>query len=372
MSLLVEKQSFTLPSFTTLGGRTLREVKAGFECFGRLNEAGDNAVLVPHHFSGTSHIAGKYSEQDAEPGYWDAIIGPGKAIDTDRYFVIGVDCLSNLNAHDPRMLSTGPASLDPDTGKPYGLNFPVVTIRDFVEVQHALLTSLGVSRLQAVAGVSMGSMQAMEWSVAYPQMVQRVVAVTPHGTAASAYLNAMINTWMSFIRLDPNWRGGDYYDHQPPLEGLAAAVKTVLLAARHYDWAETIFGRRWSSPEHDPLASLENGYFIETAFDQIARARAAQMDANAFLYLCRANQLYQLGHSGDPVEAIRALQAKVLVMPVASDLMLFPDYARSLAASLQAADKQVEYWELSGGNGHLDGVLAIDRLAERIQAFLER
>src|SRR3954453_658547 len=174
---LVEKEIFELPSYTTLHGATIRDVRIGWESYGALNGLRDNAVLVTHYFSGTSHAAGRYKPDDPLPGYWDAIIGPGKAIDTDKYFVLSSDTLVNMNVKDPNVVTTGPASIDPRTGKPYGMRFPIVTIRDFVNVQKALLDSLGIRRLHAVMGASMGCLQAMEWASAYPDMMQRVIAV---------------------------------------------------------------------------------------------------------------------------------------------------------------------------------------------------
>jgi protein-S-isoprenylcysteine O-methyltransferase Ste14 len=166
--LVVEKQVFEMPLFKTFGGQHIKDVKVGWEAYGTLNEDKSNVILITHYFSGSSHAAGKYNSDDAATGYWDSIIGPGKAIDTDRFYVVSVDTLANLNAYDPNVITTGPASINPDTGKPYGLDFPVVTIRDFVNVQKALLESLGISKLYAVIGPSMGSMQAIDWATAYP------------------------------------------------------------------------------------------------------------------------------------------------------------------------------------------------------------
>jgi homoserine acetyltransferase len=150
----VEKQVFTLPAYTTVGGKTLKNVRVGYETYGKLNAAGDNAIFVSHFFTGSSHAAGKYKSADAAAGYWDPIIGAGKAIDTDKYFVISADALTNLNTKDPNVTTTGPATIDPDTGKPYGMAFPIVSYRDSVRVHKALVDSLGVKKLHAVAGAS--------------------------------------------------------------------------------------------------------------------------------------------------------------------------------------------------------------------------
>ena len=154
--MIVEKKVFELPEFQTSGGALIRNLRVGWESYGKLNADRSNAILIAHYFSGTSHAAGRYTTEDVFPGYWDALIGPGKAIDTERYFVLSSDTLVNLNARDPRVVTTGPASIDPATGKPYGLSFPLVTIRDFVAVQKALVDHLGIPKLHAVMGPSMG------------------------------------------------------------------------------------------------------------------------------------------------------------------------------------------------------------------------
>src|SRR5262245_58715329 len=141
---IVEKKTFMLPSYVTAGGQTIKDVKIGWESYGSLNADKSNVILVTHYFSGTSHAAGKYKADDTAAGYWDAIIGPGKPLDTDKYFILSSDTLINLNAKDPNVITTGPASIDPVTGKHYGLSFPVVTIRDFVNVQKELVESLGI------------------------------------------------------------------------------------------------------------------------------------------------------------------------------------------------------------------------------------
>src|SRR5215470_2620646 len=185
--LLTERKVFTLPQYTTVGGKTIKNVRIGYETYGKLNAKGDNAVFVPHFFSGNSHAAGRYKADDKTAGYWDAIIGPGKAIDTDKYFVVSADTLVNLNVKSPMIGTSGPATINPDTGKPYGSSFPVVTIGDFVRVHKALLDSLGVKKLAAAAGASMGSLQAMQWAAEYPGYVERVIHVIGPGLDIHPY-----------------------------------------------------------------------------------------------------------------------------------------------------------------------------------------
>ena len=278
-----------------MGGATLRQVRVGWESYGTLNEARDNAILVTHFFSANSHAAGKYRPDDAEPGYWNAIIGPGKPLDTNRYCIISSDTLVNLNAKDPNTITTGPATIDPGTGKPYGMSFPIVTIRDFVNVQKALLDHLGIPSLQAVVGASMGALQALEWASAYPDRVQRVIAVIG-GAEENAFLIGWLQLWAAPIRLDPHWNQGDYYGRAEPTRGLIEALKLVTLQASQWPWVDRMFGRAWAEEGKDPAAALENRFAVEAWLERTAAARAAACDANHFLYLVKANQLYLTGH----------------------------------------------------------------------------
>lgn len=365
----VEKKVFTMPSYTTVGGQTIKQVRIGYETYGTLNAAKDNVILVTHFFSGNSHAAGKYKPTDAASGYWDAIIGAGKPIDTDKHFVISSDTLVNLNVKDPNTVTTGPATINPDTGKPYGMSFPIVTIRDFVDVQKALLDSLGIRKLRAVAGASMGALQAFEWAAAYPDVVERIIPVI--GAAeAPAFLIAWGNIWAAPILLDPRWNRGDYYGKDEPVEGLAQALKIVTLHARHPGWADKAFGRKWTAPDKDPAKSWEHTFAIEDTLDKVAAARARVSDANSFLYLVKANQLFVAGHKGSLEDGLRDVKAKALLIPASSDLLLFPDWSKRAMELLRTHGKSVQYFELEGDGGHLDGVLAIAKAGEVIRKFL--
>lgn len=368
--MIVQKQVFELGAYTTVGGETIPDVRVGWEAYGALNEARDNVVLITHFFSGNSHAAGKYSADDQAAGYWDAIIGPGKAIDTDRFYVISSDTLVNLNTGDPNVTTTGPASINPDTGEPYAMDFPIVTIRDFVNVQKALLENLGIDSLHAVMGASMGALQAYEWAASYPEMVERVVPVIGSGWA-DGNLIAWLNIWAAPIRLDPNWNGGDYYDGNPPNRGLAEALKIVTLHAQHWEWSNGVFGRTWSEEGADPAASFDNTFRIESVLDGAGAARASVSDANRFLYLVKANQLFYAGHGGTIAEGLLAIDAPVLMIHTDEDLVFFPEEVRDTAAMIRADGTPVDIVELQGTRGHLDGVLSISQAAPQIRAFLD-
>ncbi len=367
---LVEKKVFSMPAYSTVGGETIKNVQIGWESYGQLNEAKDNAILITHFFSGTSHAAGRYRADDARPGYWDAIIGADKPIDTDRFFVLSSDTLVNLNVHAPMVTTTGPASIDPTTGEPYGLDFPIVGIRDFVNVQKALLESLGIDRLHAVVGASMGALQAIEWGAGYPDMVDRVVAVIG-GAEADAFLIGWLNLWAAPIRLDPNWNGGDYYDGPAPTAGLTEALKLVTLQARAWPWAVDTFGRTWAVEDRNPAASFDNYYEVEAWLTAAASARAAVSDANHFLYLVKANQTFIANGGPTLADGLRGMTMPVLLLPAVGDLIFFPELATApMAEMLEAQGTAVTVADVDGPLGHLNGIAFTGAHGDLIRRFL--
>jgi homoserine O-acetyltransferase len=369
-TLLTEKKTFEIPNFTTQSGRTLKNVKVGWESYGTLNTEKSNAILIAHFFSANSHAAGKYKESDAAPGYWDSIIGAGKVIDTNRYFVMSVDSLVNLNTGDPNTITTGPASINPDSGKPYGLDFPIVTIRDFVEVQRLLADQLGIQRFQLVAGASMGALQTFEWAASYPDRVARAMPVIAFGEA-DANLIAWLDIWASPIRLDPNWNKGDYYGRTPPNDGLAQALKIVTLHANHADWANKTFGRKWAKEGENPASGFDKRFLIETTLDNAGAARAKVSDANHFLYLVKANQLFVAG-GGTLDEGVKKIKAPVLLIHSPKDLVFPGAGVDDTAKRLKDAGLSVQQVQLQGDRGHLDGVLNIKQAEGAIRDFLAK
>ncbi|WP_069055437.1 E22 family MetX-like putative esterase [Bosea sp. RAC05] len=368
--LMTEKKVFTLPSYTTQSGRTLKDVKVGWESYGTLNADRSNAVLICHFFSGNSHAAGKYAATDAAPGYWDAIIGPGKAIDTNKYFVLSSDTLVNLNTGDPKTTTTGPASIDPDTGKPYALDFPVVTIADFVAVQKALVESLGIKRLALVAGPSMGSLQTFEWAARYPEMVAKAMPVIGAGEA-DAQLIAWLDVWAAPILVDPNWNKGDYYGRTPPHAGLAKALTVVTLQANHADWANATFGRRPAREGEDPAKSLGSKFQVQSILDNAGEARAKVSDANHFLYLVKANQLFAAGGTSI-ADAATKIKAPVLLITQPRDLVFTADMVDRTADTLKKGGVDLSHVHIQGSRGHLDGVISMKQAEGAIRAFLEK
>ena len=367
--LLVEKQHFTTENFTTVSGTTLQQVDIGWESYGELNKAKDNVILITHYFSGTSHAAGKYVADDAVAGYWDALIGPGKAIDTNKYFVISSDTLVNANWHDPNVITTGPASINPATGKPYGLDFPVVTITDFVNVQKRLIESLGITKLHAVMGASMGSFQALEWATRYPEQVERLIHVIGAATM-DAWTVAALEKWALPIRLDKNWQQGNYYGKERPLDGLAATMLNITQDAMHPIIYNASFAD-FNVHDDGALKDIRTLPKLSQTLAQRAMARAKTQDANHVLYLVRASQLFTAGMEQDLSTALKKVTAKTLLLPATNDLLLRPENMRTVYESMKTLGKDVQFSEIEGGWGHLDGIFSILPKAQLISEFLE-
>lgn len=350
--------------YDCVSGKKIENVRIGYETYGTLNPDRSNAILVCHYFSGNARAAGPADDVHALPGWWDKAIGPGKALDTDRYFIVSSNTLANLNACDGYSVTTGPASENPDTGEAWGPEFPLVTVEDFVHVQKRLLEHLGIERLVAVAGPSGGSVQAIQWSVQYPEMVPRVIAVISPGLYIHPYAAAMMELWARPITADPAWNGGYYDAANPPREGLAQALALVNLTALSYDVVGG-FGYAPAEEGKDPADSLEHQFVADATLDEIARGRAATLDANSFLYMVRAYKLYDVRHR------LHESRARYLFIPSATDMVFPPHLSVTAVEDLQAAGLDAELCMLDVSGGHLDGLSQIDLAEPAIRKFLE-
>src|SRR5262249_25741591 len=241
--------------------------------------------------------------------------------------------------------------------------FPVVSIRDFVRVQKALIDSLGIRRLKAVVGASMGGLQAYEWAQSFPDSVERIIPMIA-SAAADPYLIAWLDLWAQPIRLDPKWNGGDYYGKAPPIDGLKAALKLVTLHANHWQWARTTFGTAPAEEGKAPAKAIANKFKIDAYLDQAAGTRAAVADANHFLYLVRANQLA----AADPGK----IKVPALVLYAPTDLVFYEPWVEETIQKLAAAGTPVERRALLGPYGHLNGVLAAGQAGGQNAALLSR
>jgi homoserine O-acetyltransferase len=368
---LVVKKVFELKEYTTVGGEKIAPVRVGYETYGNLSPSKDNVILICHFYSGTSHAAGKYSAEDKAPGYWDAIIGPGKPFDTNKYFIVSSDTLVNINPKDPKVVTTGPASINPQTGKPYGMSFPIVTFRDFVNVQYELLKSLGVKKLKAVSGASGGGLQTFQWAVSYPDFMERIITViaTPQ---VHPWLVGWLKLWGDPIKLDPKWNKGDYYGKEEPRDGAAYSFMLITQSAMWEGWAEKSFDRKWADPNKNPFDRMENDYLVDAALYKGALGRLANADPNSMLYLNKANTLFDLGQGFKSYEdAVKSIKAKVLMIGADTDILFPVSQIKSHVDVFRKIGKDVSYFEIKSGFGHNGGVLAISQASTIITEFME-
>lgn len=364
---LVETKTFTFaepPGELELeSGQKLGPIIQAYETYGELTPERDNAVLVCHALSGDAHVAGYHKSDDRKPGWWDLYVGPGKAIDTTKYFVICSNIIGGCKG------STGPSSLDPATGKPYGMRFPIVTITDMVRAQKALLDHLGIRRLLSITGGSLGGFQTLEWAVRYPEAVASAI---PTATAArlSAQGIAFNEVGRQAIMADPNWRRGDYYGATPPLSGLAIARMighiTYLSDAQMHEK----FGRRLQTRKafgYDFQAEFEVESYLRYQGDSFVR----RFDANSYLYISKAMDYFDLpGRYGSLVEAFQNVKAEMLVLSISSD-WLFPTYqSKEIVRALKAHGVPTTFLELEAPYGHDSFFLPNPPLADTIAGFL--
>lgn len=371
--LFVKKNEYIIPGFKTTAGASIKNVRIGWESYGTLNEDRDNVILIEHFFSGNSHAAGKYRDSDAQSGYWDALIGPNKLFDTNKYFIISSDSLSNFSAKSPDVITTGPASINPDTGKQYGMSFPILSIRDFVNAQKYLLDSLNVKSIHAVVGTSFGALQALEWGVAYPHYTKRIIS-SIGGVESDPFLIELLNFWSLPIKLDPNWNNGNYYGGLEPSIGVTESLKMAILHSRHWKWADTSFARSWANNNLDPSMSINNLYSIERSLNDTASTWSKFGDANSFLYLVKAWQNFTLGNSDSWYQSVNHIESSVLWIASSDDLLYPKERFMSMHFnSLSQSLRNFEYTDIvSSSSGHFDGLGHIDKASEIIQIFLSK
>lgn len=370
--MLVQKHLFHIPKLDLDCGEAI-PATVGYETYGRLSPSRDNVILVCHYFSGTSHAAGRYHADEEEAGWWDALIGPGKAFDTDLYYVVCVDTLCNLNVRNPLVITTGPASINPNTGRPYGSSFPQVTIRDNVRLQRQLLLSLGIERLACVAGPSMGGFQALEWAVTYPHAVAKVIAAASSDKAPPIMALAACQAGIDAIVADPAYQGGEYYGSEGPVNGLTHAAHLMSTLARSNSWAEAKWGRKTAVASAHPWADRDGRYAFQAEMEQAARERAQLYDANHYVYTARACILHDIGYGNRGLEVVaQKIKAEVLMLPLASDLMFPVEASQALVDQIRLQEGAAELVPIDSPNGHLAVIYECNRLAEPIARFLSR
>ena len=342
------------PLHLQLGG-VLPQVAVAFEEYGERNAAGDNTVLVCHALTGSAHAAGR-NDREEVPGWWDPLIGPGKAIDTERYHVVCANVLGGCYG------TTGPSSLDPKTGHKYAMSFPRYTVRDMVEAQKRLLDRLGVTSLRAVIGGSMGGMQVLEWAAMYPEMVRGIVPIAI-GARHSAWAIGLNEVARRAITSDPEWRGGDYPDHRQPENGLGLARAIAMLTYRSFDSLEQKFGRERAVSSNGLGASFEIAGYLEYQGVKLVK----RFDANTYLYLTMAMDDYDISDGrGRTADVLGAMEMPALVMGIDSDVLYPEAEAKALVDQLPNAS----YARISSPHGHDAFLIEFPQVAVQLRRFL--
>jgi len=362
---LVETQSWTFadPPLELDCGRTLSPVTQAYEMYGALTPARDNAILIFHALSGDAHVAGYHTLEDRKPGWWDLMVGPGKPFDTSRYAVLCANVIGGCKG------STGPGSVNPQTDEPYGLSFPVVTIGDMVRAQKRLIDHLGIRRLLAVAGGSMGGMMALEWAVRYPDSVASVLAI-----ATSARMNAQgiafNEVGRQAIMADVNWQGGHYYGKAPPTGGLAVARMIGHITYLSEEQMRAKFGRRLQDRQTLGF-DFETEFQVESYLRYQGNRFVERFDANSYLYITKAIDYFDLanGHRS-LVEAFAHVQAEFLVVSFSSDWLYPTVESKEIVRALQANAVPTTFIEIPNAYGHDAFLLPNEQLADTVTAFL--
>lgn len=354
------KESLELQS-----GKSLPQYTIAYETYGELNAAADNALLVLHALTGDAHAAGKHSEDDKKFGWWNEMIGPGKAFDTNKYFVISSNILGGCSG------TTGPCSINSATGKPYGLDFPVITIEDTVKVQKKLLDFLDVKKV-IVAGGSMGGMQALEWAVNESDRVKAciVIASTSKLSAQSIAFNAI---GRNAILSDPNFNNGNYYGQQnQPERGLAIARMIGHVTYLCEDAMQDKFARRFQDKEK-PDFDFNIDFEVESYLEHQGQIFVDRFDANSYLYITKAVDLYDTAQKyGSLKEAFKNTNAKFLVMSFTSDWLFPTSQSKEIVEALLSAKKDVSFCEIESPCGHDAFLLEFDTQTKIIKSFLNK
>jgi homoserine O-acetyltransferase/O-succinyltransferase len=364
---IVETQQLTFagpPQEMTLEcGRTLGPITLAYETYGELNEARDNAILAVHALSGDAHAAGYHSPRDKQPGWWDIMIGPGKAFDTRKYFLICSNIIGGCKG------STGPSSIDPCTGRPFGLSFPMVTVRDWVDTQKVLIDHLGIKRLLGVVGGSTGGMQVLQWVVSYPEMVRLAIPIATT-SKLSAQAIAFNEVGRLAIQSDPNWREGDYYGKAVPRRGLTIARMIGHITYLSDRSMHQKFGRRLQDKS-------AYGYDFRTDFQVESYLRykgdhfVNRFDANSYLYITKAMDYFDLTQAyGSLEKAFAGCKTRFLVISFSSD-WLFPTYqSKEIVSALRRVDADAIFTEIQTDYGHDAFLLESQQLSSLITNFL--
>jgi homoserine O-acetyltransferase len=338
-------------------GKTLSPITVAYENYGRLNNKGTNAVLICHALTANAHAAGFHSLIDQAPGWWDGLIGPQRAFDTKKYFVVCPNILGSCYG------TTGPSSRDPKTGEPYRVKFPPFTIRDIVTVQKKLLEALGVNRLAAVCGSSLGGMQVLEWGISHPDFCETIIPIST-SARQSAWCIGLNTAARAAIMSDPVWNNGCYT--QQPMKGLATARMLGMLSYRSATELERRFGRHRQNAAADRFDG-GNLFQVESYLRHQGEKLGKRFDANTYIYLSRAMDLHDVTHGRAPLpEVLGSIKARTLCLGVSSDLR----YPTVEQKEIVRFTPNARYAEIDSIHGHDAFLIEFDQLNAAIQNFL--
>jgi homoserine O-acetyltransferase len=355
-----ETMSFAEPpnALTLENGATLGPITLAYETYGNLNAEKSNAILIAHALSGDAHVAGIHSSRDKKPGWWDFMIGPGRPFDTDQYFVICSNVIGGCKG------STGPSSINPATGKPYNLDFPVITIGDMVNAQRHLIDYLGIDRLLAVAGGSMGGQQALQWAIAYPD---RVTGIIPIATTARLNVQgvAFDVVGRQAIYGDPEWKAGNYLNEGTiPAHGLAVARMLAHITYLSEDSMRSKFGRKEAREKTDFITDFEVGSYLRYQGESFIK----RFDANSYIYITKAIDYFDLAAEHGSLEAaFSRVRSRFLVLSFTSDWLFNTAQSKEIVKALIVNNKDVSFCEITSSYGH-DAFLLPNPLMERLVA----
>ncbi|KXB08601.1 homoserine O-acetyltransferase [candidate division MSBL1 archaeon SCGC-AAA382N08] len=363
---IIETEKYTYPKTIELdSGKDFGPIDIAYETYGELNEEKSNAILICHALSGDAHAAG-WHKGDEKPGWWDNMIGPRKTFDTDRYFVICSNVLGGCKG------TTGPPSINPETGESYGLDFPVITVSDMVKVQKKLIDHLGIDQLFAVSGGSLGGMQALDWAVSFPDSVRFCIPMAT--TAISSPQQIAFNeVRRRAVMSDPKWREGDYYGGQPPEDGLSLARMIGHILFLSDESMRQKFGRRLKDKEEYSF-DFSTDFEVESYLHYKGDKFVKNFDANSYLYITRAIDYFDLTNGGEISleEAFDRVSAKFLIVAITSD-WLYPSYqSKDIVKALQANDVEVTYSEIKSSYGHDAFLIEHGQLKYIVRNFLSR
>ncbi len=364
---LVKRKYFTFDSMTLESGDVFGPVTVAYETYGRLNEDKSNAILICHALTGDAHAAGYHTPSDQDPGWWDDMIGPGKGFDTNKYFVFCANILGGCQG------TSGPSSVNPETGKPYGMSFPIVTLRDIAAAQKRLVEYLGIEQLFAVAGGSFGGMTLLQFAADYPDMMKlnillaATASVDPREIAFDCVArNAIMN--------DPNWNNGDYYDKpNQPVRGLKTARMIGLIQYFSEDYMRDRYGRAFQKKEK-PDFNWDIEFSIEGTLEYNAGQKFFdRFDPNSYLYITKAMDYFDLNnHYGSMRKAFERTESKFLVISFSSDWLFPPATMKKIVSALCRAGRDVSYTEVETDKGHDAFLGESEILTGLISNFMER